>query len=45
MKLVVRELKKQGIEASEDLTLKKIATNNNTGPHDIYERIKSIVQD
>jgi hypothetical protein len=45
MKLVVRELKKQGVEASEDLTLKTIATNNNTGPHDIYERIKSIVQD
>ena len=44
MKLVVRELKKQGVEASEDLTLKTIAANNNTGPHDIYERIKSIVQ-
>ena len=44
MKLVVRELKKQGIAASEELTLKKIAANNNTGPHDIYERIKSIVQ-
>lgn len=44
MKLVVRELKKQGIEASEELTLKKIAANNNTGPHDIYEHIKSLVQ-
>jgi hypothetical protein len=44
MKLVVRELKKQGVETSEDLTLKTIAANNNTGPHDIYERIKSIVQ-
>ena len=44
MKLVVRELKKQGIEASEELTLKEIATNNNTGPHEIYERIKIIVK-
>jgi len=44
MKMVVRKLKKQGIEASEDLTLKKIAANNNTGPHDIYEKIKNIVQ-
>ena len=44
MKLVVRELKKQGIEASDELTLKKIAADNNTGPHDIYERIKGIVQ-
>ena len=44
MKLVVRELKKQGIEASEDLTLKKIAANNETSPSDIYERIKNIVQ-
>ena len=44
MKLVVRELKKQGIEASEELTLKKIAAKNKTSPSDIYERIKSIVQ-
>ena len=44
MKRVVRELKKQGIEASEELTLKEIADNNSTGPHDIYERIKTIVQ-
>ena len=44
MKRVVRELKKQGIEASEELTLKEIAANNSTGPHDIYERIKTIVQ-
>jgi predicted DNA-binding protein YlxM (UPF0122 family) len=44
MKRVVRELKKQGIEASEDLTLKKIAANNQTSPSDIYERIKNIVQ-
>lgn len=44
MKLVVRELKKQGIEASEELTLKKIAAQNNTNPTDVYERIKNIVQ-
>ena len=44
MKLVIRELKKQGIEASEEMTLKEIAANNSTGPHDIYERIKGIVQ-
>ena len=44
MKLVVRELNKQGIEASEELTMKEIAANNNTGAHDLYEHIKSIVQ-
>ena len=42
MKLVVRELKKQGIEASEELTLKKIATQNKTNPTDVYERIKKL---
>ncbi len=44
MKQVVRELKKQGIDASEELTLKKIATQNKTSPTDLYERIKNIVQ-
>jgi hypothetical protein len=44
MKRVVRELKKHGIEASEDLTLKKIAANNETSPSDIYERIRNIAQ-
>jgi len=44
MKRVVRELKKEGIEASEELTLKKIAAQNNTSPTDVYERIKNIVQ-
>ena len=44
MKLVVRELKKQEIEASEELTLKKIAVQNKTSPTDVYERIKNIVQ-
>lgn len=44
MKLVVRELKKQGIDASEELTLKKIAAQSNTSPTDVYERIRNIVQ-
>ena len=44
MKLVVRELKKQGIEASEELTLKNIAAQNKISPTDMYERIKNIVQ-
>ena len=44
MKQVVRELKKQGIDASEELTLKKIATQNKTSPTDLYERIKNIVR-
>jgi hypothetical protein len=43
MKLVLRKLKQQGIGASEELTLKQIAANNRTGPHDVYERIKGIV--
>jgi hypothetical protein len=44
MKLVLRELKKQDIEASEELTLKQIAAKNNTNPIDLYERIKNIIQ-
>jgi hypothetical protein len=44
IKRVVRELKRQGIEASEKMTLKKIATNNRTNPSDLYERIKNIVE-
>ena len=44
MKWVVRELKKQGIEASEELTLKNIATQNKTSPTDVYEQIRKIVQ-
>lgn len=42
MKLVVRELKKQGIVATEESTLKKIAADNNTSPIDVYERIKNM---
>ncbi|MEN8243760.1 MAG: hypothetical protein ABFS43_02520 [Thermodesulfobacteriota bacterium] len=44
MKQVVRELKKQGLTASEAQTLKQIATDNNSNPIDLYERIKGIVQ-
>lgn len=44
MKQVVRELKKQHIMAAEALTLKQIATDNNTSPIDVWERIKRIVQ-
>jgi len=44
MKWVVRELKKLGIEASEELTLKAIATQNRTSPMDVYEGIKKIAQ-
>ncbi len=43
MKLVVRELKKLGITATEKSTLKEIATVNGTSPIDIYESIKEIV--
>lgn len=42
MKQVIRELKKQGVTASEAQTLKQIAADNNTGPIDLYERIKEI---
>ena len=44
VKRIVRELKKQGVESSESLTLKNIAAQNNTSPIDIYERIKGIVR-
>lgn len=44
MKWVVHELKKLGIEASEELTLKAIATQNRTSPIDVYESIKKIAQ-
>lgn len=42
LKMVVRELKKQGIEGSADLSLKKIASENNASPIDIYEHIRKI---
>ena len=42
MKLVNRGLAKEGITASEELTIKKIAEQNRMSPIDIYEKIKSI---
>jgi predicted DNA-binding protein YlxM (UPF0122 family) len=42
VKKVVRELTKSGTKASEALTIKKIAEDNNTSPNDIYERIKGV---
>jgi hypothetical protein len=42
MKTVVRQLKKNGITASEELTIKKIADNNGIGPVDLYESIKAV---
>ena len=44
MKQVVRELKKLNIEASEALTLKKIAADKGIGPTDLYDIIKTIAQ-
>ncbi|MGD2015021.1 MAG: DUF4405 domain-containing protein [Desulfobacterales bacterium] len=43
-KLVIRELKGKGITASADLTLKQIASENQTSPIDLYEIIKNIAQ-
>jgi len=44
VKLVARELTKQNVTASAELTLKDIAAKNNTSSIDLYERIKIIVQ-
>lgn len=43
-KWIVRELKKQAINASEELTLKTIADQNSLSPIDLYERIKDIIK-
>jgi hypothetical protein len=43
-KLVIRELKGKGVTASADLTLKQIASQNQTNPIDLYEIIKNIAQ-
>lgn len=45
LKQVERELKKKGIAASAELTLKKIAANNQTNPTDIYQAIVALVND
>ena len=43
-KMVLRELKKQGIEASAELTLKQIAEENSKSPIDLYEMVKAIAK-
>jgi hypothetical protein len=43
-KKVIRELKGRGISASADLTLKEIASQNQTSPIDLFETIKIIVK-
>jgi hypothetical protein len=43
-KMVIRELKEHGITASADLTLKEIASQNQTNPVDLFEIIKTIVK-
>ena len=42
--MVIRELKEHGITASADLTLKQIASQNQTSPTDLFEIIKTIVK-
>ena len=42
MKIILRALAKENITASEDLTIKKIAEENQIGSTDLYERIKII---
>jgi hypothetical protein len=44
VKSVERELKKAGVSAAAELTLKKIAANNETSPIDIYERIRELTR-
>ncbi len=41
IKTLIRDLSKVGIKADEGLTIKKIGENNQTGPMDIYEQIKT----
>ncbi len=45
IKMVLRGLAKENIKASENLTIKKIATDNEISAPDIFERIKTIVAD
>jgi transcriptional regulator with XRE-family HTH domain len=41
---LVQELKKRGIQAGKDSTLKQIASDNGTSPIDLYETIKVIAK-
>ncbi|MCF8069826.1 MAG: DUF4405 domain-containing protein [Desulfobacterales bacterium] len=42
MKVIIRSLKVSNIIFEEEMTIKKIAEENNISPSDIYEQIKSI---
>lgn len=42
-KWIIRELKKQAINASQELMLKTIADQNSLSPIDLYEHIKTII--
>jgi len=44
IKLMLRELKKRQINASEELTLRKIATQKGISPSDLYEIIKEVAK-
>lgn len=44
MKIIIRSLKEANITSTEEMTIKKIGEVNNTSPIDIYEQIKSIVE-
>ena len=43
VKTIERELKKKGLAASAELTLKKIAAQNQTSPTDVYAAVREIV--
>ena len=42
LKVIEREMKKKGLAASAELTLKKIAAQNQTSPTDVYAIIREI---
>lgn len=44
MKVIIRSLKELNITSKEDMTIKKIGKINKISPIDIYEQIKSIVE-
>ena len=44
MKVIIRSLKELNITSKKDMTIKKIAKINKISPIDIYEQIKSIVE-
>jgi len=44
MKIIISSLKESGITVKEDMTIKKIGEANKISPFDIYEKVKSIVE-